>query len=304
MTTATLSSSSHRQAYLAGLAIALTGAILFSTKAIVAKLMYRYHVDAVTVLAFRMMFSLPVFAAVAFWKARTEARLSNTDRVRLMILGLIGYYLSSYLDFLGLQYITAGLERLTLFLTPSFVLLFSFFFLKRKVSRVEWTALAISYAGIILVFLHDAQTSGDNVALGCTLVLSSAISYALYMMFSGELVQRVGALRLVAYAMCYSTIACVAQFFILRPVSMLVQPHQVYTLSVVNAIFCTVLPVFLTMIAVSRIGAAPAAQASMVGPVSTLFLGAVLLDEPITFIQLIGTALVLSGIYILSKKRV
>jgi drug/metabolite transporter (DMT)-like permease len=303
MTTATLTST-HRQTFLGGLAIAITGAILFSTKAIVAKLLYRYHLDAVTVLAFRMLFSLPVFAAVAVWRAKTDAPLSNVDRGRLVILGLIGYYLSSYLDFLGLQYISAGLERLTLFLTPSFVLLFSFFFLKRKVSRLEWAALTTSYSGIVLVFLHDAKTGGDNIALGCTLVLSSAISYALYMMFSGELVKRVGAMRLVAYAMCYSTLACVAQFFLLRPVSMLVQPNVVYGLSIVNAIFCTVLPVFLTMIAVSRIGAATTAQAGMVGPVSTLFLGAVLLNEPITAIQLLGTALVLSGIYILSKKRI
>jgi drug/metabolite transporter (DMT)-like permease len=303
MTTATLTST-HRQTFLVGLVIAITGAILFSTKAIVAKLLYRYHLDAVTVLAFRMLFSLPVFAAVAVWRAKTDAPLSKADRGRLVVLGLIGYYLSSYLDFLGLQYISAGLERLTLFLTPSFVLLFSFFFLKRKVSRLEWAALTTSYSGIVLVFLHDAKTGGDNIALGCTLVLSSAISYALYMMFSGELVKRVGALRLVAYAMCYSTLACVAQFFLLRPVSMLVQPNAVYGLSVVNAIFCTVLPVFLTMIAVSRIGAATTAQAGMVGPVSTLFLGAVLLNEPITAIQLLGTALVLSGIYILSKKRV
>jgi drug/metabolite transporter (DMT)-like permease len=303
MTTATLTST-HRQTFLVGLVIAITGAILFSTKAIVAKLLYRYQIDAVTVLAFRMLFSLPVFAAVAVWRAKTDAPLSKADRGRLVVLGLIGYYLSSYLDFLGLQYISAGLERLTLFLTPSFVLLFSFFFLKRRVSRLEWAALTTSYSGIVLVFLHDAKTGGDNIALGCTLVLSSAISYALYMMFSGELVKRVGALRLVAYAMCYSTLACVAQFFLLRPVSMLVQPNAVYGLSIINAIFCTVLPVFLTMIAVSRIGAATTAQAGMVGPVSTLFLGAVLLNEPITAIQLLGTALVLSGIYILSKKRI
>jgi drug/metabolite transporter (DMT)-like permease len=155
-----------------------------------------------------------------------------------------------------------------------------------------------------LVFVHDAKTGGDNIALGCALVLSSAIAYALYLMFSGELVKRVGALRLVAYAMCYSTLACVVQFILLRPMSMLEQPNPVYGLSIVNAVVCTVLPVFLTMIAVSRIGAAPAAQAGMVGPVSTLFLGAVLLDEPITAIQLLGTALVLSGIYLLSKKRI
>jgi drug/metabolite transporter (DMT)-like permease len=305
MTTATTVplTASNRQTFLTGLAIALTGATLFSTKAIVAKLIYRYHVDAVTLMAFRMLFSFPVFAMVAVWKSRTEAPLSNKDRGRLVILGLIGYYLSSYLDFLGLQYISVGLERLTLFLTPSFVLLFSFLFLKRKVSRLEWMALATSYAGIVLVFLHDVKTGGDNIALGGGLVLAAAVSYSLYMMLSGELVRRVGALRLVAYASLVSTVACVAQFFVLRPASMLVQPLPVYGLSIVNAIFCTVLPIFMTMIAVSRIGAASTAQASMVGPVSTLFLGAVLLGEPITAIQLTGTALVLSGIYILSKKR-
>jgi drug/metabolite transporter (DMT)-like permease len=303
MTTAAIHAA-NRKTYLIGLTIAITGAILFSTKAIVAKLIYRYHVDAVTLITFRMVFALPVFAGVAIWKARTAAPLSNADHGRLVILGLIGYYLSSFLDFLGLQYISAGLERLTLFLTPSFVLLFSFFFLKRRMSPLEWAALATSYSGIVLVFLHDAKTGGDNIALGCALVLSSAISYALYLMFSGELVKRVGALRLVAYAMCYSTLACVVQFILLRPMSFLIQPDPVYVLSIVNAVFCTVLPVFLTMIAVSRIGAPAAAQAGMIGPVSTLFLGAVLLDEPVTAIQLCGTALVLSGIYLLSKKRV
>jgi len=296
--------SLSRRSFLIGLAIAMTGAVLFSTKAIVAKLIYRYSVDAETLIAFRMLFSLPVFAAVGLWKSKTQRPLSKPDRMRIVALGLLGYYLSSYLDFLGLQYISAGLERLTLFLTPSFVLLFSFLFLKRKVSRLEWAALVTAYSGIVLVFLHDAQTGGNNVALGCALVLGAAVAYAFYLILSGELVMRVGALRLVAYAMCVSTMACVVQFLLLRPLSMLVQPVPVYALSMVNAIFCTVLPVFLTMIAVSRIGAATASQASMVGPVSTLFLGAILLGEPITAIQLAGTALVLSGIYLLSMKKV
>ncbi len=301
--TAALKNISARQTFLIGLAIAITGAVLFSTKAIVAKLIYRYHVDAVTLIAFRMLFSLPFFAAVAIWKARTSAPLTNHERGRIVVLGLIGYYLSSVLDFLGLQYISAGLERLTLFMTPSFVLIFSFFLFKRKITKLEWIALITSYSGMVLVFIHDAKTGGDNVALGCALVLGSAISYALYMIFSGELVRRVGALRLVAYAMCVSTVACVAQFFLLRPVSLLIQPYPVYGLSLINAVFSTVLPVFMTMIAVSRIGAATTSQAGMIGPVSTLFLGALLLGEPVTAIQLAGTALVLSGIYLLSKKK-
>jgi drug/metabolite transporter (DMT)-like permease len=302
-TTIPLATGIDRKAFLAGLTIAITGAVLFSGKAIVAKLMYRYQVDAVTVIAFRMMFSFPIFAAIAVWQMRVAPPLSVGDRWRIAALGLIGYYISSFLDFLGLQYISAGLERLILFLTPSFVLLMSVAFHNKKISLVEWGALMLSYAGAVLVFLHDVRIGGDNVGLGGLLVLGSAIAYALYLLLSGQIVRRVGATRLVAYAMCVSTIPCVGQFFILRPVSELVQPDGVYWLSMVNGLFCTVLPVFLTMIAVSRIGAPTAAQAGLVGPVSTLFLGAVLLNEPITGIQLSGTALVLSGIYLLSKKK-
>lgn len=301
--TSTALSFSSRQTFLTGLAIAVSGAILFSAKAIVAKLIYRYPVDAVTLIAFRMIFSLPFFAAVAIWQAKTAMSLSTADRIRIVMLGLLGYYLSSFLDFIGLQYITAGLERLILFLTPSFVLLISVLFLKKKIGALEWMALVVSYLGTVLVFVHDAKTGGANVALGSVFVLASAVSYALYLLLSGELVRRVGAMRLVAYAMCVSSIACIGQFFVLRPVSMLAQPNAVYGLSLINAVFCTVLPVFLTMIAVSRIGAPTASQAGMVGPVSTLFMGALILGEPITAIQLAGTALVLSGIYLLSKKK-
>ena len=292
-----------RKAFLFGLAIAMVGAVLFSTKAIVAKLIYRYPVDAVTLIAFRMLFALPFFAAVALWQARVSAPLTGAERLRIVILGLIGYYASSFLDFLGLQYISAGLERLILFLSPSFVLLISTRFLKNKIGAPEWAALAISYLGTVLVFVHDVRSGGPKVLLGAGFVLGSAVTYALYLLYSGEMVRRVGAMRLVAYAMCVSSAACILQFFVLRPVSMLVQPTAVYGLSLFNAVFCTVLPVFLTMVAVARIGAGTTSQAGMVGPVSTLFLGAVVLGEPITGIQLGGTALVLSGIYLLSKKK-
>jgi drug/metabolite transporter (DMT)-like permease len=293
-------------AYLAGLAIAVSGAVLFSTKAIVAKLLYQYEIDAVTLIAFRMMFSLPVFAAVALWQMRHATPLSGLDRWRLIALGLIGYYLSSFLDFLGLQYISVGLERLILFLTPSFVLLISKVFFKHHISNKQWLALAVSYCGIVLVFVHDLRSSdsGDanHIVLGSLLVLGAACSYAVYLLGSGQLVRRIGSLRLVSYAMCVSSVACIGQFFVLRPSSMLVQPMAVYSLSLLNAILCTVLPVFMTMIAVSRIGAPATSQAGMIGPVSTLFLGAWLLGEPVTQWQLAGTGLVLSGIYVLSKK--
>eukprot|EP01030_Chromulinospumella_sphaerica_P014247 gene14247-14041_t len=266
-----------RAAYLGGLGIAVGGAVLFSTKAVVAKLLYRYQIDAVTLIAFRMLFSLPVFAAVAIWKMRTEAPLSRADRWRVLGLGLVGYYLSSFLDFLGLQYISVGLERLILFLTPTFVLLISSTLLKQHISRRQWLALLLSYCGIVFVFLHDLNSGNRNVALGATLVTGSAAAYAVYLLLSGEMVRRLGSLRLVAYAMCVSTVACVGQFLLLRPVTGLLQPLPVYGLSLVNGILCTVMPVFMTMAAVERIGAGTASQAGMIGPVSTLFLGALLL---------------------------
>jgi drug/metabolite transporter (DMT)-like permease len=296
--------SMPRPAFAAGLAIAIAGAVLFSTKAVVAKLLYRYHIDAVTLIAFRMLFSLPVFAAVALWKMRVEAPLSPADRWRIAGLGLVGYYLSSYLDFLGLQYISVGLERLILFLTPTFVLVITATFFKRRIGLAQWGALGLSYCGIVLVFMHDlAGGQAASTALGALFVLGSAVSYAFYLLSTGEMVRRVGSLRLVAYAMCVSSAACIAQFFILRPVDMLVQPLQVYGLSLVNGVFCTILPVFMTMAAVQRIGAPTASQAGMVGPVSTLFLGYLVLGEPVTGVQLLGTGLVLAGIALLSVKK-
>lgn len=292
-----------RPALVAGLTIAIAGAVLFSTKAIVAKLMYRYQVDAITVIALRMIFSVPVFAGIAIWQMRNKPPLRAADRWRLVGMGLVGYYLSSTLDFLGLQFISVGLERLILFLTPTFVLLFTSIFLKRHISRMQWLALGVSYCGIVLVFAHDLQTGMAAVFTGASLVLGSAIAYAAYLLLSGELVQRIGATRLVSNAMCVASAACITQFFVLRPAAMLVQPAPIYWLSLVNGIFCTLLPVFMTMVAVQRIGAATASQAGMIGPVSTLFLGALVLGEPITAIQLGGTALVLGGIYMLSRKK-
>jgi drug/metabolite transporter (DMT)-like permease len=303
MTSASTAPSS-RQGLLAGLSIAIIGAVLFSAKAIVAKLLYRYDIDAVTLITFRMLFSLPFFIVIGFMKTKGAEPLSAGEHVRIIIMGLFGYYLSSFLDFLGLEHITAGLERLILFLTPSFVLLISVVFLKKKITMLEWAALGTAYLGTVFVFLHDAKVGGPNVLLGGAFVLGSAFSYAVYLLLSGELVRKIGSLRLVAYAMCVSSVACVVQYFLLRPADLLLhQPMPVYGLSLVNAVFCTVLPVIMTMVAVERIGAPTASQAGMIGPVSTLFLGAMILGEPITAIQLAGTALVLIGIYLLSRKK-
>lgn len=278
--------------------------MFFSGKAVIAKLLYREGIDAVTLIALRMLLSLPVFLLVAAWTWRREPRLDAHDLSRVFLLGLLGYYASSMFDFLGLQYISAGLERLILFLTPSFVLLIGLFAYGRKVARRQWLSLAVAYAGIVLVFWHDVGLGGRNVALGTALVMAAAISYALYLLLSGELVARVGALRLVALAMVVSTTACLLQYALLRPLpGLFTQSAPVWQLSLLNATLCTVLPVFLTMLSVGRIGAGNAAQAGMVGPVSTLLLAWWLLAEPITGLQLAGTALVMGGILLLSRQR-
>ncbi len=292
-----------RRAYRRGLLIAAIASVLFSAKAIVAKLLYRYGVDALTVLALRMLYSAPFFLAIALWQWRKAVPLTPRDGVAVVGVGLLGYYLSSYLDFAGLQYISAALERLILFLSPSFVLLISALVLRRRITTREWAALALAYAGIVLVFAHDLMLGGDRVLLGALLVLGSALSYALYLIGSGELVKRLGPWRLVAYAMSVSTGAVLVHFGIARPWSSLQTVAAVHGLSLFNAVFCTVAPVVLTMLAVARIGAPGAAQAGMIGPVSTLFLGYWLLAEPITLRQLAGSALVLLGMYVLSQKR-
>ena len=292
-------------AYLTALMLAVLGAVFFSGKAVVAKLLYRHGIDAVTLIALRMLLSMPVFVAVALWTRRASPRLGAGDYARIGALGLLGYYGSSMLDFLGLQYISAGLERLILFLTPSFVLLLGLLAYRRPVLARQWASLLCAYAGIVLVFWHDLGVGGSDVAFGGALVLGAALAYAVYLLLSGELLQRVGTLRLVALAMTSSSIACLLQYALLRPLpSLLEQTAAVWGLSLLNATLCTVLPVFVTMIAVARIGAGTTAQAGMIGPVSTLFLGWWLLGEPITRLQLAGTALVLVGIYLLTTRKV
>ena len=294
----------HRAAYVGGLALAALGAVLFSAKAVVAKLLYRHGIDAVTLIALRMLLSVPVFLAVAAWTWRQTPRLSGGDLARIAALGTVGYYGSSMLDFIGLQYITAGLERLILFLTPSFVLLLGVLLYGRQVSRQQGLSLLMAYAGIVLVFWHDVAFGGDGVVLGAGCVFAAAALYAVYLIYSGELLKRVGTIRLVSLAMIVSCVICVLQYAVLRPLpGLFEQSDAIWRLSAVNAVFCTVLPVFLTMLGVARAGAGPASQAGMIGPVSTLFLAWWWLAEPVTLLQLAGTALVMGGILVLGTSR-
>ena len=292
-----------RRAVLPGLMLAMAGSIAFSGKAIIVKLAYRYGVDAVTLIMYRMLFALPMFVLLSWWAGRGKPALTRRDAVVVGGLGFSGYYLASFLDFAGLQYITASLERLILYLNPTLVLALGYFVFKREVTRRQLIALAVSYAGVLLVFGHEAKLQGAHVALGAVLVFGSAVSYAVYLAYSGEEVKRLGALRLTGLATSVACLFCIAQFFLLRPVAAMAVAPQVIWLSVLNAIVCTFAPVLMVMMAIERIGATLAAQTGMVGPLSTILMGVLILGEPFTAWVAAGTLLVLVGIWLLARSR-
>ena len=297
--------TTSKRSSLSGLLLAAAGAIAFSGKAIIVKLSYRYGVDAVTIIMLRMLFALPFFIALGIWsERRTQARenpLTIRDMVGIAALGVVGYYLSSYLDFLGLQYISASLERLILYLNPTLVVVLGWLIYKKPVQPIRMLAMVVSYSGVLLVFVHELSFTGTDVALGSALVFASALSYGVYLLYSGQLVQRIGALRLVGWATSVACICCIVQFLVLRPLSAADVPEQVLWLAILNALLCTVAPVLMVMMAIERIGAALTAQTGMIGPMATITLGVLLLDEPLNLWIGAGTLLVVGGVFLVTK---
>ncbi|HCI13691.1 MAG: multidrug DMT transporter permease [Gallionellales bacterium GWA2_60_142] len=300
MASQTRSTIVNRDAIL-GVVFALLAAVGFSAKAILVKLAYLDSVDAVTLLALRMAFSAPFFVGVAVWAKRQHAEPLNThDRLLVLGLGLVGYYLASYLDFLGLQYISAGLERLILFLYPTMTVILAAWVFKRRITASIVAAMLLSYAGIALVFLHDVGVTEGGVVLGAALVFASTLSYAIYLVGAGHAIARIGALRFTAYASQVASAACVLQFVLMRPLGALDLPLRVYELSIAMAIFSTVLPVFLLSFAIRRIGSGSASLIGTAGPVSTIYMAYVFLGERISLLQIAGSALVLAGVLVVS----
>lgn len=316
------SGAAHGARFAQGMALAVVGALGFAGKAILAKLMYRHGVDAVTVVAWRMLLALPLFAAMAWWGARGAPALTRRDAVTIVALGFSGYYLSSMLDFYGLMYITASLERLILYLGPTFVMVLAVVVLKKRVTLRQWLAAGISYAGVLVVFGHEllapsvpavadaavhtaASTPSGAAAtvLGAALVLGSAVSYSGYLLASGEVVERLGSLRLTGLASSVACVFCLLHFAAVHPLSVMVVPEPVMWMSLLNALLCTVMPVLAVMMAIERIGPALSSQVGMVGPLATIALGVYLLGEPFTVWILAGTVLVLLGVGLLARWR-
>jgi drug/metabolite transporter (DMT)-like permease len=297
-------SSINRQALL-GAGFALLSAVGFSGKAILVKLAYRDGVDAVTLLALRMLFSVPIFMAVAVWsRGQNHANpIGKRDWAAIIGLGVLGYYMSSLLDFSGLAYISAGLERLVLFLYPTMVVVLSAMLFKQPIRRQEVIALALSYAGIALVFVHDLGTSHAGIALGALLVFGSTLTYSMYLIGAGRVIARVGAIRFTAYAMLVASVATLIQFALTHPIATIHQPVRVYELSLAMAVFSTVLPVFMLSAGIRLIGSGHTSLIGSIGPVSTIFMAQYFLGEPMSMLQMIGSSLVLAGVLSVSARR-
>jgi drug/metabolite transporter (DMT)-like permease len=285
--------------------MAATGSILFSGKAVLIKLAFADGANAETLIALRMVMAFPMFWGIYWWHSRRRPMnpLVWADRLKLIGLGFLGYFLSSYIDFLGLQYISVGLERMILYLTPTIVLLISYFVLQKSISRLQWSALVVGYLGVIVVFIQDASSSGVSAWLGMILVFLSACFYAIYMIGAGEMVKRIGSVRLVVYASTASTVFSLIQSLMYSPTTLFEQPLQVYWLSLINASVCTVIPMLMIMVAINRIGSPLVAQAGILGPVSTIFMGYVFLSEPITWMQISGMALVIAAMSLLVRNN-
>jgi drug/metabolite transporter (DMT)-like permease len=298
-----------------GTVLAVLGVLGFSLKAILIKLAYRWAPpDPITLLALRMLYAAPFFMLMAWWSGRsrtgphgaTRARvpLTRRDAVMITALGFIGYYVSSWLDFLGLQYVTASLERLVLFLYPTIVVVLSAMFLRQPITRSAIVALVLSYAGIALAVWHDIRITGEpgEIVLGTLLVFASALGYAVYLVGAGGIIARLGSSRFITFAMLSSTVFIVLHFLSTRPLSALAVPWSVQWLAFAMALLCTVLPTWMTAESIRLIGASTASLVGSLGPIFTIGLGAVMLGEPVNLLQLVGAALVLGGVMVVSRR--
>jgi drug/metabolite transporter (DMT)-like permease len=298
-----------RDYFLGGIALALLGAVCFSTKAIFVKLAYRdTEVGAVSLLALRMIFSLPFFIISAFASSSKQTNVKFTTRqwISVAIIGCMGYYISSLLDFLGLQFVTAGIERLILFIYPTLVVLMSSIIFKERIKPIQWVALIVTYVGLLIAFLSEVNfqsAQNKNFILGSILIFICAFTYASYIVGSGRLIPMVGAAKFNSYAMSFASIGVLLHFFFTSKISLLNFPSTVYTYSFLMAIFSTVIPSYLVVEGIKRIGSDNAAIVGSVGPVSTIAMAYFFLNEAVFLLQIIGTLMILVGVLLVSGQR-
>jgi drug/metabolite transporter (DMT)-like permease len=287
-----------------GLLCALVSSLGFACKAILVKFAYRYGVPAETLLAMRMLYALPFLIAMAtFAHWRAPRRFNARDWSELCILGFFGYYLSSYTDFLGLQYISAALERVVLYTYPTLIVIFTAVAQRQKPTRLVVGALTLTYVGVALAVFHDSRAHNSNLPLGTLLVLCSAVAFAIYLYRCGVTLQRLGATQVTAWATGIACVMTIVQFAILRPVSSLpAQPTPVQLCALGMAIFSTVLPIWLNAQAVKRLGASRTAIIASMGPVFTMLLAWLWLGESVTVAMWLGALCVILGVRMIATR--
>ncbi|MFM7023677.1 MAG: DMT family transporter [Flavobacteriales bacterium] len=283
--------------------LALTAAVMFSSKAVLIKLSYRYDVDRLTILTLRLGFAFPVYLLINALRSKKEDTIpvSGKDWIIIIFLGFIGYYISSYLDFWGLQYISAGLERLILFVYPTITTILAAILLKKKITNKQIIAIIIAYFGIFISF-QDNMDNNENVFVGGLLIFLSALTYAFYLIGADKLIPKYGATRFTSYCMIVSCIIVLLHFSAQQPVNLLNLSWEVYLLGFILSIFCTVLPTYMIGEAIKRIGASNTSILSTAGPVSVIFIAYMVLGEPITVPQILGTVVVIGGIIYLTRR--
>tara|TARA_B100000809_G_scaffold249300_2_gene280472 strand:+ start:43662 stop:44555 length:894 start_codon:yes stop_codon:yes gene_type:complete len=287
-----------------GVVLAIFGVVLFSAKAIMVKKAYEYDIDSVSLLLLRMLFSLPVYIVIAVLvKPEKAAEIKKTDYLWLVFFGFVGYYLASYFDFLGLQYIKAGLERIVLFVYPTLVLLISRVFLKTKITRTQIVAIMITYFGVVTAFLGEFDLSGANLYLGVSLIFLSALTYAMYLVGSGWLIPKFGVLCFTSYAMIISTVCVIVHYLLTREIDLLSYPKEIYFLGLLMAILSTIIPSFMVSKSIKVIGSSNFSIIASIGPISTIVLAYVFLGENLSLYQVVGTIIVISGILLVSRSK-
>jgi drug/metabolite transporter (DMT)-like permease len=288
-----------------GIGIGILGIVLFSSKAVMVKLAYNYEVDAISILLLRMVFSFPFYVVIAYLYRNKTNGITTTkkDYIWVAFFGVIGYYLASYFDFVGLSYIKASLERIILFLYPTIVIILNRLFLKQPITKVQMGAIALTYIGIVIAFSDEVAISGSDTYLGGIFILLSAITYASYLVGSGWLIPKFGVVKFTAYAMLVSCGCVFVHYGITSQTNLFGYPWQVYVLGFLIAVFSTVIPSFLVSLSIKMISSSNFAIVAGIGPVSTIILAGIFLNEKLTGLQFLGALIVIIGISLISLKK-
>jgi len=286
-----------------GALLAFVGIFMFSAKAIFVKLVYEFGVDSITVLAYRMIFSLPIYIAIWLAYRKKEMKKNNTHFktfFAVIPLGIMGYYLASFLDFEGLVYIDASMERLIVFIYPTLVLLLGFLLFKRRIMRNQVVAIAIAYIGIAIAFGNKIDfNEQNNILLGSVFVFGSTLSYAIYLVFSEKYIQKIGTVVFTSLSMIVSCIAVLTHYYFSYGFTLFQHSFEVYLYTFLMSIFCTVIPSFMITQSIKMIGSSNMAILGSVGPISTMILAVIFLNEVITAYQIAGTVVVILGVLML-----